>query len=122
MSVDIAHFRAKLEEELGILTEELKSVGRVNPDNPDDWEATPPSMSTDEADLTERADRIEGYEENTGILKELEIRYNDVKDALVRIEKGTYGTCTVGGEPIPLARLEANPAAATCTKHVPKEE
>ncbi len=122
MSIDTSHFKAKLEEELDILTEELKSVGRRNPANPSDWEATPPAMSTDEADLTERADRIEGYEENTGILKELEIRFNNVKDALAHIERGTYGTCTVGGEPIPLERLEANPAAATCIKHTPKGE
>jgi RNA polymerase-binding transcription factor DksA len=122
MNVDTAHFKAKLEEELDILTEELKTVGRQNPDNPDDWEATPPEMSTDEADVSERADRVEGYEENAGILKELEIRFNNVKDALVRIEKGAYGTCAVDGEPIPLARLEANPAAATCIAHAPKEE
>ncbi|MBF4607762.1 TraR/DksA family transcriptional regulator [Curtobacterium sp. VKM Ac-1393] len=30
---------------------------------------------------------------------------------------GTYGTCAVGGEPIPAARLAAVPWAATCVAH-----
>ena len=34
--------------------------------------------------------------------------------ALVRIEDGTYGTCTNCGKPIPEDRLEARPWASLC--------
>jgi DnaK suppressor protein len=40
-----------------------------------------------------------------------------VDAALARLNAGTYGRCTVGGEPIPEARLDAVPWAATCVAH-----
>lgn len=111
-----------LEEELSVLTEELKSVGRVNPDNPADWEPVPQKMDVQEADRNEAADRIEGYEENTAILKELEIRFNNIKLALKKLDDGTYGFCEESNEPIKIERLRANPAARTCIKHMSEEE
>lgn len=97
---------------------ELNEVGRKNPDNKADWEAEPADMGEDSADENETADKIEEYEENTAVLKELEIRYNDIKDALAKIEKGAYGVCEIGGEPIEEDRLIANQAARTCKKHM----
>lgn len=44
---------------------------------------------------------------------------NEVYGAQDRIEAGTYGRCTVGGEPIPEGRLESRPWAATCVEHAP---
>lgn len=110
-------FKKALEEELKLLENELNSVGRKNPDNPKDWEAEPDEEAQPTADSIDYADEIEEFEENTAILKELEIRYNEVKGALDRIGKGTYGTCGVCGKEIPEARLEANPAASTCLEH-----
>lgn len=40
-----------------------------------------------------------------------------VRTALVAIEQGSYGVCSVCGEPIPDARLEARPWAMTCVRH-----
>ena len=40
-----------------------------------------------------------------------------VDAALARLDAGTYGRCAVGGEPIPAARLDAVPWAATCVAH-----
>jgi RNA polymerase-binding transcription factor DksA len=111
------HLKEKLTAELARLEEELKSIGRRNPANPADWQATSVDMNIPAADPNEVADTIEEYETRTAELKELEIHYNEVKAALLRIEEGTYGTCTVDGEPIEEARLEANPAATTCIKH-----
>lgn len=42
---------------------------------------------------------------------------NQVRDALQRIEDGTFGTCTVDGGPIEPARLEAVPWTPYCLKH-----
>jgi RNA polymerase-binding transcription factor DksA len=121
-NLDIKYFKEKLEEELKVLEEELKTVGRRNPDNPEDWEPIPPAKEEyGSADPNEQADNIETYEENTAILKELEIRYNNVKLALKKIEEGTYGICEISEEPIEKERLEANPAAKTCIKHMDVE-
>ena len=72
-------------------------------------------------DLNEAADVIEEFETNSAILKDLEIRFNDVKDALDRLEEGTYGICEIDSKPIPEERLMANSAANTCIEHAPKE-
>jgi RNA polymerase-binding transcription factor DksA len=40
-----------------------------------------------------------------------------VRDALRRIEAGTFVTCTVDGGPIEPQRLEASPWVPYCLKH-----
>ncbi len=116
--INTNHFKEKLETELKTLLSELQSLGRINPSNPNDWEALPPVMDIQRADPNEVADQIEQYEENTGILKELEIRLNEIKLALKKLSENKYGICEVGGEEIEKERLEANPAARTCVKHM----
>ncbi len=116
--LDLEHLRQKLEEEKKILIEELESVGRINPDNKEDWEARPAEIIVSSADANEVGDAYEAYRENAGILNELEIRFNNVKNALKKIEDGSYGFCKISGEPIERDRLEANPAAETCKEHM----
>lgn len=115
--LNIPHFKSLLEKELSTLEAELKSVGHINPDNPKDWEPTSGEVDVNASDSADIADNIESYESNTAILKQLETQYNDVKAALDKIEKGTYGVCEVSGEPIESERLEANPSARTCLAH-----
>ncbi len=116
--IDTNYFKGKLEEELVLVEKELNDVGRKNPDNAKDWEAEPADLDTSTADDSETADKIEEFEGNTAILKELEIRYNDIKDALAKIEKEEYGFCEVCGAPIEEDRLKANQAARTCKTHM----
>lgn len=115
---DIQYFKEKLLKEKVILEEELGSIGRVNPENPNDWNATSGEIETDSADENEVADKFEELEENKVILNKLEPQFNDVKAALERIENGTYGVCEISGEPIERDRLEANPSARTSIKHM----
>ncbi len=110
---DLQKFKDLLLAEKEKLESELSSIGRKNPDNPEDWEATPSDAQTDSADLNDFADNIEDFEINTAILKQLETQLKDVNDALDKIEAGTYGVCEVSGEEIEIGRLEANPAART---------
>lgn len=117
-NIDTIFFKDKLKTELLLLEKELNKVGRKNPDNKIDWEAEPADIDIDTADSNEAADRIEEYEKNTAVLKELEIRYNDVKNALAKIKKGEYGFCEICNEPIEKDRLIANQAARTCKKHM----
>lgn len=111
------HFKELLEKELSVLEAELSTVGRKNPDQKGDWEATE-ADDIDPAEDAEVASGIETYENNKGILSQLEAQLNNVKAALGRIEAGTYGKCEVCGEMIEEDRLEANPSATTCKAHM----
>ncbi len=113
-AIDTAKFKKLLEKELKSLETDLKTVGHKNPDNPKDWEPTSGEVDVNASDIADIADNIESYESNTAVLKQLEVQYNDVKDALAKIKNGTYGICEVTGKQIEVERLEANPAARTC--------
>jgi RNA polymerase-binding transcription factor DksA len=114
---DTTKYKIKLEEEKLMLEKELETVGRRNPSNPNDWEPTPEETGQ-ESDPNDRADLIEHFGDNTAILKELEIRYNEVLAALARVENGTYGVCSVCNAPIEKDRLDAQIAAKTCKTHL----
>ena len=118
--IDYEHFKDKLETEKKLLEKELEKVGRKNPDNPGDWEATPVLEDRDasQADENTVADSIEEYEDNVAIVKTLEDRYNDIKSGLDKIKHGTYGLCQICGKEIESDRLEANPSARTCKEHM----
>jgi RNA polymerase-binding transcription factor DksA len=81
------------------------------------WEANSGKMEVDAADENEVADKLEELEDNSGIADKLEFQLNEVKAALERIEKGTYGICEVCGKPIEIERLEANPSSRISIKH-----
>ncbi len=115
--IDIATYRARLEEERKKLEEELESVGRRNPSNKADWEAEPQTLEQ-EADPTDVATQFDRFADNAAILQDLEVRYQEVLAALARIEEGTYGVCEVSGEPIEAERLNADPAARTTKAHM----
>jgi len=54
-------------------------------------------------------------ERNTDVLQQ-------VRDALARVEDGTFGTCVVDGGPIEEQRLEAVPWTPYCLKHAERRE
>lgn len=118
MTINTTHYKTLLEKELTLVEGELKSIGRINPSNPNDWEAVPEALDIDSADENLVADSIESYEGNTAVLKQLEIRYNEIKNALALIAKGGYGVCATCKAEIEHERLDANPAASTCKQHM----
>ncbi len=111
------HFRKKLEEEKEKLESEMGTLGRRNPLVPDDWEPAPLPENM-ESDIADQADIIVNRDNDSAILADLEARYDTILAALLRIEKRTYGKCEVCGGKIGEARLEADPAATTCVKHL----
>ncbi len=115
--MDTLAFRERLNTEQVTLEKELASVGRPNAANPKDWEAVPAEVGQ-EPDPNDRASVLDSYAENDAILTELEIRYQEVLGALSRMDAGTYGVCSVGGEAIEEERLHADPAARTCLAHL----
>lgn len=114
---DIDTFKKKLLEEKGELETELASIGQKNPSATNGWEATSRDMDIDRADENEVADKLGEYEGNNSLLTQLDSQLVEVKAALERIEKGTYGLCETCGKPIEIERLEANPAARISIKH-----
>jgi RNA polymerase-binding transcription factor DksA len=114
--IDTTHYKQRLEAELAVVTSELQSLGIQSREDGHDW-ITTPAIDPTEADENVTADASEEYANRDGILADLETRYNEITDALQKIEAGTYGICEVSGEPIEAARLDANPAARTCTLH-----
>ena len=114
---DSLKYKNKLEKELKLLEEEMKGLGRENPSKPGEWEPIETDLNPDMADEDEVADEMENFNENASVLGKLEMQYKDIKTALEKIRKGTYGKCEVGGENIPAKRLSANPSARTCVEH-----
>ncbi|HET8575329.1 MAG TPA: TraR/DksA C4-type zinc finger protein [Candidatus Paceibacterota bacterium] len=119
--INTNYFQKKLEEERLRLEDELQKLGRINPEDPEDWEPVPPADEEDirnDPDENVAADAIEEFESQSAVEVVLENQLVAVKEALGRIENGTYGICKVGGEEIEEDRLEANPSAETCKKHM----
>lgn len=114
---DLNKYKTLLEEELGKLNEDLVNIGTFN-DETNQWEARPSEQEGPESDMLDLADRSEDYESRSETLKALSKRVGDVKDALKKIDDGTYGICEISGEQIEEARLMANPAARTCKVHI----
>ncbi len=112
---NLQKYKNKLEQEEARLELELTDLGQLNSNNPADWTADANVEEMNTADLNNLADADEEQEANKAIVDELEVRLKHVKDALQRIQEGTYGTCTKCGNPIEPARLDANPAATLCT-------
>lgn len=118
MAIDHDQLKKKLEEEQATLEKQLAEVGRKNPDNPSDWEATPGERDVSSADENTLADSIEDYEEKSAIVKTLEARLKDIRSGLDKMKHNVFGTCQICGKKIEDDRLEANPAARTCKEHM----
>lgn len=115
--LDAEHFKNLLQAEQKELEEDLAQLGRINPDDPEDWEVVKEDLNVLDSDFNELADEFEEFESDAAILNELEIRLNEVKHALKKIEKGTYGICEISDKPIAKERLEVNPAARAHVEH-----
>ncbi len=119
MIADTNKFKKKLVEEKELVEKELATVGRRNPENAADWEPTAGAVEEERpAERDEVADKLESFEENVAIVRQLESRLGEINAALNGIRNGTYGICSACGKEIEAVRLEANPAALTCKAHI----
>ena len=104
--MDTATARKRLEEMRGELDKSIlvlqaeQPVERIGSDSPQD----PADAGTN---LSEN-DRTQA------VVAAAKVQLSAVKDALQRIERGTYGTCADCASPIPEGRLDARPEAARC--------
>ncbi len=54
------------------------------------------------------------HEKNASILEQVDAQLGEVDAAFERLEKGSYGSCEVCGNPIEATRLEERPFARFC--------
>jgi len=105
---ELDELRDALLAEKAVLESELSEHGR-RVDG--DWQGTARGADGAEPDSADEADTMEELAINVPLVEELESKLKDVMSALARIKNETYGTDEISGEPIPIARLRANPSA-----------
>ncbi len=115
--LDKQKIKEKLEKERDILLVELKDMGKLNPET-NEWEAVPEEMPYREVGQNDMADRFEDFEARSSMIRTLEPRLNNILKALKNLHKESFGRCETCKKDIEMARLEANPAARTCKKHL----
>jgi RNA polymerase-binding protein DksA len=104
-------FRRRLNDEQLRLTEMIRDI---------DAEREEVRLTETSSDRSPDPNTAEGGSLAFEMEKELSILENTrdilakVEDALSRIDDGTYGTCDVCGDAIPVARLEALPYTKMC--------
>ena len=115
--MDKKKIKEQLEEERDVLIEQLKDMGKMNPET-GDWEPTPEDLGYTESDQNDMADRFEEFESRSSMMEVLEPRLKNVLIALKKLNNESFGLCKVCKNPIEAARMEANPAAKTCKEHL----
>ncbi|MBA3056289.1 MAG: TraR/DksA family transcriptional regulator [Sphingomonadales bacterium] len=94
-----------LAEDLKARLADLSSRARVIEDN---------LRNPLEADSSEQAIDLADDEALAGIDEVLRQEIREIREALLRIDNGTYGTCVACGNAISRARLQALPTAVRC--------
>jgi RNA polymerase-binding protein DksA len=120
MSIDTDRFRTELLKERERVQSAIENLRESHPGTIDD--ETEEITGTSDNHLGDAATATLGREidytlgENSGQV------LSEIMAALERIEKGTYGTCTVCGGEIGEQRLEAYPWASLCIDDARKAE
>ncbi|MCX6751951.1 MAG: TraR/DksA C4-type zinc finger protein [Candidatus Nomurabacteria bacterium] len=115
--LDKKKIKEMLEKEQKILLEELHDIGKLNTET-GEWDATPEGSDFPESDQNDMADRFEDFEARSSMIKTLGPRLNNILKSLKNLNKESFGKCEVCKKDIEMTRLEANPAAKTCKKHL----
>ena len=115
--LDKKKIKEKLEKERDSLLEQMKGMGKLNTET-DEWETTPEKQDFPESDENDKADRFEDFEARSSVMRTLEPRLNSILKALKGLNRESFGRCIVCKKDIEMARLEVNPAAQTCKKHL----
>ncbi len=98
--LQVEYFRRKLVKLQGDTQEELDAMAASNIDEDDR-----------EGDQADKASASEDREFGLINKDRANTLLRQIEQALTRVDNGTYGYCSDTGEPISLARLEAQPTA-----------
>jgi RNA polymerase-binding transcription factor DksA len=117
--LDLKHFQEKLAAGAAALEKDLEKIARHNPKNLADWEIKPADAAEEDTEFRDEvAGQLEAFDKRLEIEINLEKQLRNIKHALAKIPDGQYGRCEVCGQMIEIERLETNPAAQTCKKHL----
>lgn len=109
--IDLELFRQRLHDMRASLEEEMT---RFDQETGNDEEGASYGATNHPADeATVLLDR----NRNQAVGQQVQAEIERVDHALQRIDDGTYGICEVGGEMIPIERLEFRPVATLCIQH-----
>jgi DnaK suppressor protein len=111
MTLDLQQIKQRLQEKEAELREQLREQTEARPTPVDPIEASEGPQDFEETAV----DFLEMQQEQSVSVNEQAL-LTEVRDALKRIDEGTYGRCVVCGQPIPEKRLEAIPWASRCLK------
>lgn len=103
MSADLAAIRRGLEARLAALG---VRVGAIEAEK----------RAPLDADFSEQAAELEDEDALQGVEASSLSEIAAMRAAIARIDDGSYGVCTVCGEPIAPARLKAQPEATRCVE------
>jgi|SRR3989344_3001741 len=115
--LDKKKIKEKLEKERDVLVEQMKDMGKLNTET-GEWEATPEEQDVPQSDQNDMADRFEDFEAKSSMIRTLEPRLQNILRAIKNVNRESFGRCEVCKKDIEKDRLEANPAARTCKKHL----
>lgn len=115
--LDKKKIKEKLEKERDVLLLQMKDMGKLNTET-GEWETIPEELDFPFSDENDKADRFEDFESRSSLMRTLEPRLNNILKALKGLNRESFGKCEVCKKDIEMARLEANPAASTCKKHL----
>lgn len=106
--------RKRLEDERASLQADMSTLESEDIDAGQEYDEESSSQSNHPADSG-----TETFEQERGLSIDLTFQSQlaQVERALAKMDEGTYGVCDIGGEEIPLERLEALPYAVLCIKH-----
>lgn len=107
-----AELKAKLEEEKTKLEKDLGNIAEPT-GIPGDFETKFDEIGTDKDD---NATEVETYADNLSVETSLENQLKDIRNALKRMEDGSYGMCENCHQEINIERLKIYPAAKVCIK------
>lgn len=105
----IAELREELERQLRRLEKSMK--------------VTDAALETVELDQTavgrlSRIDSLQNQSMAKGLRDREIVRHSQIREALIRVEQGSYGICTVCGGAVPFERLFVFPEAPECARCV----
>ncbi len=109
----IEKFKKTLRKEKENLEQQLKTFAKKDPKFKGDYDTQFPDLGAHQSS-DELAQEVSLYESSLPVEHTLELKLQDIENALEKIKKGTYGICENCNEEIPIGRLETKPEAKYC--------
>ncbi len=109
----IEELKKKMKKEKESIEEIMSDFAKESKSVPGDWDTRFPDFKA-KGTLDEEADEVEEYSSLLPIERTLEMKIQNINDALEKIEKNKYGKCETCGKEIGEDRLNLIPETKTC--------